>query len=263
MTTELVPTTPTAVTPFEIENVRLAEVCWLNGSPFFTARAIEEWMGYRSTKRGNSVLRLVDKNPAVLPFSVLTAVVSTDGKKYVTRVFNVFGLNLLVSASNLPNKAVLAIQTTALLAASAAGQLKPPVAKLVDRYSCKPLFDAILSSPHKSGNADIMKEAAARLGISWKTSYGRMQRYSQTGSLGTRHHERAKRQKDKAAAGYVPIIDYIKAGHTKQEAVEHFKTSHPRVLRALKEIAPNLQVPRRKRTMAELALARAAVREAA
>lgn len=53
--------------PFQYQDVRLKEACWIERKPYFTGRAIGEWLEIRHPDR--YVHKIVERNPHILPFS--------------------------------------------------------------------------------------------------------------------------------------------------------------------------------------------------
>lgn len=119
--------------PFNFEGIRLQEACFINGNPYFTAKAIGEFLGYVKPRPDKAIRKIVDRNPHILTFSSDTRLVSEldtgKGKKYIresyVRVFDPIGLQLIINKSNQPKAIAFQIAVAHLVLAFMKGELKP------------------------------------------------------------------------------------------------------------------------------------------
>lgn len=241
---------PLQTLPFEIGNVRLKEACWLNGQPWFTGRAIAEWMGYSSKIIEDAVAHICERNPHILTFSTPATLAGVEGARTVTRqviVFNIFGLCQIVACSGLHNTKTLNIQASALLAAAASGKLRHPTKSIIDRSSAISLFKVLEADRYAPGNGTTMRDIAEKIGKTQGHTYALRKQYVETGTLTPKWSDGQKKRRCVFYPGWLKIVTYIKEGHSKTEAMEHFGTSLSRIRRAIKEIQPQLKAPHRKK----------------
>ncbi len=85
---------------FNFETIEITEAVMIENVPFFTRRAIGEWLEYTDPKDG--IYRCIERNPEVENHSVVVNLSTTDGKKYDTRVYHPIGFLLIVMASDQP-----------------------------------------------------------------------------------------------------------------------------------------------------------------
>jgi len=100
----------TALIPFAFETIKLKESCWIEDKPYFTRRAIGEWLEY--AKPQEAIDTLITRNPHIDQFSVHLNLRCTDGKEYDQRCYDPIGLQLIIFESHQPRakeyKAVVA-----------------------------------------------------------------------------------------------------------------------------------------------------------
>lgn len=141
--------------PFVYRDVRLKESCWIDRKPYFTARAIGEWLEAKHPVK--YVHNIVERNPHILQFSKEVDLVITQrtGKEHVpqfevcdngndrgkhirqidvranvynreikVRVYDPIGLQLIVMESNLPKAIAYKIAVAHLVWAYMNGKLK-------------------------------------------------------------------------------------------------------------------------------------------
>ena len=66
----------TAIIPFIYNEIRLKEACWINNEPYFTRRAIGEWLEYHHPQeRIDGIIR---KNPHIDQFSTVLKLTTVD-----------------------------------------------------------------------------------------------------------------------------------------------------------------------------------------
>jgi len=114
----------TAIVPFLFKSVRLQETCWIDGSPYFTRRAIGEWLGYFRPQK--AIDNIVARNPHLVDsrWAVTLNLRGTDGKEYETQIFNPIGLQLIVFKSNQPKALEFQVAVANLVYAYMTGTLR-------------------------------------------------------------------------------------------------------------------------------------------
>ena len=87
---------------FHYGDIELKESVFIKGMPYFTRRAIGEWLGYDNPQK--SIDKIIERNPHIEnpEWSVTVNLTGTDGKKYDTRVYDAIGLQLIVFESRQP-----------------------------------------------------------------------------------------------------------------------------------------------------------------
>ena len=85
---------------FDYNGVQLSEACWIKGTPYFTRRAIGEWLGAEHPRQ--YVGNIVKRNPYIRDYSVVLNLRTTDGKKYDTEAYDPIGMQLIIMESHLP-----------------------------------------------------------------------------------------------------------------------------------------------------------------
>lgn len=116
---------------FTYEGIRLRESCWIEGKPYFTPRAIGEWLEYKFPRE--AINKLIKRNPHILTFSSevnLTSELNTGkGTKYEreadARVFDPIGFQLIINKSNQPKAIAFQVAVAHLAYDYATGNLKP------------------------------------------------------------------------------------------------------------------------------------------
>lgn len=135
--------------PFVYRDVRLKESCWIDRKPYFTARAIGEWLEAKHPDK--YVRKIVERNPHILQFSKEIDI--TINEQYSTRhwhvkltcqcgesknaflkvprereikvrVYDPIGLQLIIMESNLPKAIAYKIAVAHLIWAYMNGELK-------------------------------------------------------------------------------------------------------------------------------------------
>ena len=89
-----------SIIPFNYKQIKIIESCWINETPYFTRRAIGEWLGAKNPQ--NYVNYIIKRNMYIDKFSVSVNLTSTDDKNYNVKVYNPIGLQLIINKSNLP-----------------------------------------------------------------------------------------------------------------------------------------------------------------
>jgi len=112
--------------PFIFQNIRLKEACWLDDTPYFTRRAIGEWLEYSPKTQDRAIAKIIERNSYIDQFSVLVKLTSTDGKKYDQNVYNPIGFQLIVFESRQPKARAYKIMVAHLVYAFMKGDVQPP-----------------------------------------------------------------------------------------------------------------------------------------
>jgi|GEM_PF-5952842 len=132
-----------AIIPFKYQDVTLKEACWIDRKPYFTGKAIGEWLEAKHADR--YVHKIVERNQHILQFSRTIKVVITEGyskrhwfvnltnqsddsvirnREAEIRVYDPIGLQLIVMESNLPKAIQYKIAVAHLVWAYMNGELK-------------------------------------------------------------------------------------------------------------------------------------------
>lgn len=112
--------------PFQFEGMRLQEACFLKGNPYFTGRAIGEFLEYEYPDI--AINKIVTRNSHIKEFSTLTSLVSVEGSREVIReirVYDPIGLQLIINKSNQPRALAFQIAAAHLVMAFMKGEIKP------------------------------------------------------------------------------------------------------------------------------------------
>lgn len=156
---------------FQFEGLALQETCWLNGNPYFTRRAIGEWLEAEHPQK--YIDKLVERNPHIKTFSVPVKLAATDGKKYTTEVYDPIGLQLLINKSDLPKAIQFQIAAAHLVYDYMKGKLKP--SKWTQQGDLLSASRQILSLPQGRKRAALVKDLAEREGVDISTAYRRIE----------------------------------------------------------------------------------------
>jgi len=115
--------------PFDFNNIQLKEACWINGHPYFTARAIAEWLEYSPKIQDRAIAKIIERNPHINQFSTLVRLTSVEGGRKVEReirIYDPIGLQLITYESHQPKAKAFKIATAHLVYVFLRGELKPP-----------------------------------------------------------------------------------------------------------------------------------------
>lgn len=159
-------TTDHSFLPFQYEGMRLQEACFINGNPYFTAKAIGEFLEYKHKRPELPIHKIVARNPHILEFSGVPRL-GTPGGIQEVRVFNPIGLQLIIFESHQPKAIQYKVAVAHLVLAFMQGQIKPKVWG-ADRMSA---IKQILSAPPTYGRSSLVKDLAAREGRSKQQVY--------------------------------------------------------------------------------------------
>lgn len=237
--------------PFKYDAVALREACWIKGVPFFTRRAIGEWLEYSNPQK--AIDNIVERNPHVrdprwattIRLSVadqydtstwkhsppklrgecpkgsrnnLNKVSSTIRTRQIeTEVYNPMGFQLIVFESRQPKALRYKIAVAALVWAYTQGKLLPlQPAKQKLQYAGERI-DELQDLPwgHKTL---AMTALAEEIGKSKPTVYRWKKRKEDTGKL-TYLYEQSTRNRNNTlyCATWRLVMEHIKAGKSNKE----------------------------------------------
>lgn len=221
-----------ALIPFSFKEVRLKESCWIEGKPYFTRRAIGEWLGYRNPVK--AISKLVDQNPHIKQFATTLNLRVTDEFKRVysvtksdteqhtrtreieTEVYNPIGLQLIINKSNQPKALAYQIAVAHLVVAYMKGELIP-----VSPIEIK-LNDLVNLRPQSRRRAEAVRKVASELGLSTRTIYEYLQRLEHNEPVKkTRKAMTYKGYSNKYEGIYQAVIEHIKT-HPKEHIAKAF-----------------------------------------
>lgn len=158
------------ITPFIYKGIVLQEACWIEGKPYFTRRAIGEFLEYpKPQKRIDEIL---SKNPHIDQFSVALNLRATDGKKYDTRVYDPIGLQLIIFESRQPKARAYKVAVAHLVYTLMTGGIKP--SKWSQKDDLVSAARQILSLPEGRKRGALVRDLAARDGVSLQAAYVRV-----------------------------------------------------------------------------------------
>ena len=121
--------------PFMFDQIRLKEACWINDEPYFTRRAIGEFLEYPYPNQ--AIRKIIERNPHINDpkwSSVVNLGTELDSGKgpnntYTReseiRVYNPIGLQLIIFESHQPKAKAYKVAVAHLVYAFMRGELKP------------------------------------------------------------------------------------------------------------------------------------------
>lgn len=160
------------IIPFNYEGIALKESLWQEGKPYFSGRAIGEFLEYSDPI--TAISKILKRNPHINDsrWSVPTNLVGTDGKTYKVRVYDPIGLQLIIFESQQPKAIQFKVAVAHLVYAYMKGELKPSKWALKDDLMFA--VRQIQSLPRGTKRADLVRDLAERDGISTQTAYRRI-----------------------------------------------------------------------------------------
>ena len=162
------------ITPFIYKDIVLQEACWIDGKPYFTRRAIGEFLEYSPNITDRAVAKIIERNPHIDQFSVLVNLTSTDGKKYDQKVYDPIGLQLIIFESRQPKARAYKVAVAHLVYALMTGGIKP--SKWSQKDDLVSAARQILSLPEGRKRGALVRDLAERDGVSFQTAYARINR---------------------------------------------------------------------------------------
>jgi hypothetical protein len=163
--------------PFNFEGIKLQEACFINGNPYFTRKAIGEFLEYPHPQK--AIDNIVARNPHISDRSWSTALNlrvmqdTGDGTKYgrelAMEVYDPIGLQLIIFESRQPKAIQYKIAAAHLVYAFMKGEIRPSKwAAKGDRLSA---IKQILSHPPTQKRRQLVIDMAQREQISLATAY--------------------------------------------------------------------------------------------
>ena len=229
--------TSTNIVRFNFQGIELRESIWIDGKPYFTRRAIGEFLEYKRPQdqvdyivRRNPYikafsttvdLRVVDKYPRV-DSHVNPTCESTERKGHSplnmrgestertrlieTEVYGVVGFNLICMESNQPKAQERKIAASFLMEAYAEGKLVPSKWSKKGDFAA---FEQILSAPPNFKRKGLLADLAERDDISLSSAYRLV---SKAGRLLTRSGKprktRSEKDSYKSTAEYRAVLEH-------------------------------------------------------
>lgn len=157
---------------FQYQGITLQESCWIAGKPYFTGKAIGEFLEYKYP--GEAISKITQRNSHIVDprWSVEVKLTSTDSKKYIVRVYNPIGLQLIIFESRQPKAINYKIAVANLVWDFMTGDIKP--SKWAQKEDFVSAARQILSLPRGEKRAALVRDLAEYAGVSPKTVYDRI-----------------------------------------------------------------------------------------
>jgi len=160
---------------FFYQDIHLDEACWIDGVPYFTRRAIGEWLEYKTPRR--SIDKIIKRNPHIEDprwSSVVKLTTELDtgkGTKYERETemptYNPVGLQLITFESRQPKATAYKIAAANLVWAYAQGRIAPPQASAIHND----LKDIVFLKRWTKERRRAVEQLAKKLNISLDTVY--------------------------------------------------------------------------------------------
>jgi len=166
------------IIPFIYNDIALHEACWVDDKPYFTRRAIGEFL---EAKNPYTYVRfIVNRNPHIKVFSTRFNLNLVEGQKTVTReveVYDPIGFQLILMKSNLPKAVQFQIAAAHLVYAFMRGEISPPKNIRTHRLylECR---EALKMTPYHDRPVAV-QYIAEQSGKPLKTVYGILKRIEQ------------------------------------------------------------------------------------
>lgn len=263
MDAQLMPVSQNSFMLFVFEGMALKESCWMDGKPYFTRKAIGEFLEYPHPKQ--AIGTILKRNPhirdtrwsTVLKLrtvqetgkeekDVLTHQIDELPKSQYEReleveVFDPIGLQLIIFESNQPKAKLYKIAAAHLVYAFMTGDLKP--SKWSQRGDLVSAARQILSLPEGRKRGQMIVDLAEREGLSVQQMYRRITMVTGErlkGKTGKPRKSRSTKGSHKTRPEYIQVINYIKTHPTAKGAeikkVLNPPVSTPRVNAWLREL---------------------------
>jgi len=197
---------------FQFEGMELREACWIDGKPYFTRRAIGEWLGYKYPLE--AIDKLIERNPHIEDprWSTQVNLTWVEGVREVTRAVRVYdpiGFQLIVFESRQAKATAYKIAVANLAWAYMNGELVP--SRWARRGDLAAAARQIHSLPPSRARGRLVRDLAEHDGVSRQTAYRRLQLVS-----GKRMREKVR--SNRGATSYpeekARVLEYS-AGHPK------------------------------------------------
>ena len=173
------------IIPFTFQGMALRESCWIDGIPYFTRKAIGEFLGYTFPKQ--AITKIIKRNPYILKFRTVINLVTVEGGpsgvnltplgkgKTVTRKLDIFhpiGMQCIFFESHQPKAIEYKIAVASLLWELAKGTLKP--SKWSQKGDLVSAARQILSLPEGRKRRALIVDLSTREGRSLQQTYRRI-----------------------------------------------------------------------------------------
>lgn len=114
------------IKPFYFKNIKIQESCWIDGKPYFTRRAIGNFLEYASPK--TAIDMIIKRNPFIdsQEWSTTIKLIAVEGSRTVereTRVYDPIALQLIINKSNQPKAIAFQVAVANLVVAYMNGSL--------------------------------------------------------------------------------------------------------------------------------------------
>jgi hypothetical protein len=201
---------------FNWQGIALQEACWISGKPYFTRRAIGQWLGYNHPRK--AVDKIIERNPHITDprWSTTVKLTAVEGGHEVTRdieVYDPIGLQLIVFESHQPKALQFKVMAANLVWEFMNGRLvraQPPRQKLI--HAAERLQEIKQLGWGKRGAA--MLELGKSLGKGFSTIGRWRKRLSDYGVI--QYHStdaQRRRLKTRFAPTWRKIAELLAAGH--------------------------------------------------
>ncbi len=103
----------TKITQFNFQEIAVSEAIFIEGIPYFTRRAIGEWLEYKDPQNG--IDAIISRKSSIDSYSVPVNLSGTDGKNYETKVYHPIGFLLIVMESDQPKATTMKEQVASFV----------------------------------------------------------------------------------------------------------------------------------------------------
>lgn len=113
---------------FQYQDLRLKEACWLSGKPYYTRKAIGEFLEYPQPNQ--AIRKIIERNLYIQQWATVVRLTTVEGGREVTReveVYDPIGLQLICFESRQPKAQAYKVAVAHLVWAYVHGKLHAPV----------------------------------------------------------------------------------------------------------------------------------------
>lgn len=89
--------TETNIIPFSFQGMALRESCWIDGKPYFTRRAIGEFLGYERPRA--AIHHILTRNPYILKYRTVVNLTTVEASPTVSNLETVGGQQTVVKST--------------------------------------------------------------------------------------------------------------------------------------------------------------------
>lgn len=222
MGAQLIPVSQNSFMPFVFEGMALKESCWMDGKPYFTRRAIGEFLEYPHPRQ--AIETILKRNPHISDprWATVLKLRTVEGDREVVReqeVYDPIGLQLIIFESHQPKAKLYKVAVAHLVYAFMTGDLKP--SKWSQRGDLVSAARQILSLPEGKKRKQMIVDLAEREGVSLQHAYRKI-----TMATGERlKRKTGKPRKTRSTKGshknrpeYIQSMNYLKSHPTAKGA---------------------------------------------